>query len=70
MTTLTFEIPYYRRNFIADIIKKEGGTIIEVTSYDDLSEAEFNLLKESYQEALQIKDGKIKSIPISQLWND
>ena len=71
MTTLTIEIPDSKRRFISDIIKEQGGTIIDVSSDDDdLSESEFNLLKESYKEALQIKDGTIKSIPVSELWND
>jgi len=70
MTTLTIEIPDSERASILKVVRKAGGNIIDIDSDDDLSEAEFKLLQESYKEALQIKDGKIKAIPASELWND
>jgi hypothetical protein len=70
MTTLTIEIPDSERASILKVVKKAGGNIIDIDSDDDLSKAEFKLLQESYKEALQIRDGKIKAIPASELWND
>jgi hypothetical protein len=70
MTTLTIEIPDSERDSILKVVKKAGGNVLEIDTDDDLSEAEFKLLQESYKEALQIRDGKIKAIPASELWND
>jgi hypothetical protein len=72
MTTLTINIPDSGKNIIPDIsaLVKSAGGDISVNSDDDLSDEEFTLLKESYKEALLIKDGKLKGIPTSQLWND
>jgi hypothetical protein len=70
MTTLTIEIPNKEKTKFFDFIKKRGGNIINVESDDDLTEAEFALLQESYKEALLIRKGEIKAIPISELWND
>jgi hypothetical protein len=70
MTTLTIEIPDSERASILKVVKKAGGNVLDIDTDDDLSEAEFKLLQESYKEALQIKDGKIKAIPASELWND
>jgi hypothetical protein len=71
MTTLTIQLPDNKSGVIADIadiIKKVGGHI-DIDS-DDLSPKEFELLQEGYKEALMIKDGLIKGIPASELWND
>jgi len=70
MTTLTIEIPDSERIIIADFIKKRGGNILDINTDDDLSEAEFALLQESYKEALLIKKGVVKALPLSDLWND
>lgn len=70
MTTLTIEIPDSEKSSVFDFIKQKGGNILNIESDDDLTESEFALLKESYKEALLIKKGTIKSIPISELWND
>ena len=70
MTTLTIEIPDNEKTKVFDFIKKRGGNIINIESDDDLTEAEFALLQESYKEALLIKRGVIKALPISELWND
>ena len=70
MTTLTIEIPDSERASILKVVKKAGGNVIDIDTDDDLSEAEFKLLQESYKEALQIRDGKVKAIPASELWND
>jgi hypothetical protein len=66
MTTLTIEIPDNKRSSFLEVIKKAGAEILDIET-DDLSEAEFKLLKESYKEALLIRDSKI---PGSELWND
>ena len=73
MTTLTINIPDSSKAIIADIsliVNKAGGDISVTTSDDNLSEAEFEALKLSYKEALLIKDGKAKGVPITELWND
>ena len=74
MTTLTINIPDNSIDIIAAISKlvdKAGGEVsILSSSEDDLSESEFESLKSAYREALLIRDGKSKSIPISELWND
>ena len=70
MTTLTIEIPDSEKAVIFDFIKKRGGNIVTVESDDDLTQAEFDLLQESYKEALLIKKGVIKAVPISELWNE
>lgn len=72
MTTLTINIPESSSDVIADIsslVKSVGGEIT-VYSDDDLSVEELELLKSSLKEALLIKDGKLKGIPASELWND
>ena len=37
---------------------------------EELSINELLLLKESYREALAIKDGTVKALSASELWND
>jgi hypothetical protein len=70
MTTLTIEIPDSEKAVIFDFIKKRGGTIVTIEADDNLTQTEFDLLQESYKEALLIKKGIIKPVPISELWND
>jgi len=70
MTTLTIEIPDSEKAIVSDFIRNRGGNVIEIDSEEDLTESEFTLLQESYKEALLIKDGVIKGIPASELWND
>lgn len=72
MTTLTINLPDSGKDIISDIsaLVKSAGGEISINSDDDLSDNEFALLKESYKEALLIKDGKSKGIPTSELWND
>ncbi len=71
MTTLTIQIPDGEIDVIttiSNIINNVGGKM-EVEN-DDLSQKEFELLQESFKEALLIKDGLKKGIPASELWND
>jgi hypothetical protein len=71
MTTLTIELPDNETDVIAtisNIIKNVGGHI-DIDN-GDLAPAEFEMLKESYKEALLIKAGKKKATPASELWND
>jgi len=70
MITLTIEIPDSEKTIIFNFIKKRGGNILNIDSDDDLTEDEFALLQESYKEALLIKKGLIKALPVSELWND
>ncbi|TFF38850.1 hypothetical protein [Mucilaginibacter psychrotolerans] len=72
MTTLTISIPDDSSDIISDItsLVKNAGGEISISSDEGLSEQEMDLLKSSYKEALLIKDGKLKGIPASELWND
>ena len=72
MTTLTINIPDSSLDIISEIsaIVKTAGGNIAINSDDDLSDEELELLKSSYREALSIKDGKAKGIPVSALWNE
>lgn len=74
MTTLTINIPEDSKKAIeeiASIVDKAGGYIaVHNEEDDDLSEGEIEALKLSYKEALLIKEGKVKGIPVSELWND
>ena len=70
MTILTIEIPETERAIISNFIKERGGNILNINSDDDLTETEFALLQESYNEALLIKKGVIKALPLSELWKD
>lgn len=71
MTTLIIEIPDSETGDISDIVKAKGGNVVYVNTDDeDLTLDELELLKRGIKEALLIKEGKIKSIPFSELWND
>ncbi len=72
MTTLTIHIPTNDAAVISEIsaiIKNIGGEIA-VNVDEDLTIHELELLKSSYKEALLIQDGKLKGVPITELWND
>jgi len=69
MTILTIKIPESELSVVSEFIKERGGKILTVDSEDDLTEAEFKLLQESYKEALLIKKGLIKGLPVNELWN-
>jgi hypothetical protein len=69
--TITIELPDTAKDIVAalsTLIKDAGGSIS--VDDDNLSQAEFDLLQESYREALLIKKGAVKGIPASDLWND
>ncbi len=72
MTTLTIHIPNNNADVISEIsaIVKNIGGEIAVDIDEDLTVRELELLKSSYKEALLIQDGKLKGIPIAELWND
>ena len=71
MTTLIIEIPDSDASEISNIVKAMGGNVVQIDADDeDLTPAELALLKRGLNEALLIKEGKIKSIPFSELWND
>ena len=69
MTKLTIEIPESEQIEVFDFIKQKGGNILTIDA-DDLEAEEFALLQESYKEALLIKKGIIKSLPLSELWDE
>lgn len=71
MTTITLEIPDSARSDISNFVKERGGNILNVYSDDeDISETEMQHLERGLKEALLIKEGKIKSIPFSELWDE
>jgi hypothetical protein len=71
MTTLIIEIPDSDASEISNIVRARGGNVVQIVADDeDLTPAELALLKRGLGEALLIKEGKIKSIPFSELWND
>jgi len=71
MTTLIIEIPDSETGEISNIVRARGGSVVQIDAADeDLTPTEVELLKRGLKEALLIKDGKIKSIPFSELWND
>ena len=71
MTTLIIEIPDNETSDITNIVKARGGHVVSIDADEDnLTASELDLLKRGLKEALLIKEGKIKSIPFSELWND
>jgi hypothetical protein len=64
-------IPDGDANEISNIVRARGGNVVEIDGDDEnLTPAELTLLKRGLNEALLIKEGKIKSIPFSDLWSD
>jgi hypothetical protein len=71
MTTLIITIPDSEINGISTLIRARGGNVVLVDTQDeDLSVDELESLKRGLKEALLIKEGKIKSIPFPEFWND
>ena len=71
MTTLIIEIPERETEDISNFVRAKGGNVVHVNAdQEDLTPAELELLKRGLKDALLIKEGKIKSIPFSELWND
>jgi len=71
MTTLIIEIPDNETSDITNIVKSRGGHVVSIDADEDnLTPFELDLLKRGLKEVLLIKEGKIKSIPFSELWND
>ena len=73
MTTLTIEIPDDNSSLLSELIKftKNAGLKVSIDhDEDNLSESEFQSLKNAAEEAVLIKKGLSKGIPLSALWND
>jgi hypothetical protein len=71
MTTLIIEIRDVEVEDISNIVKAKGGSVFNAKVDDEnLTEGELESLKRGLKEALLIKEGKIKAIPFSELWND
>ena len=71
MTTLIIEIPEAEVTDISNFVKSRGGNIFNASAGDEnLTIDELESLKRGLREALLIKDGKLKSIPYSELWNE
>jgi hypothetical protein len=73
MTTLTIEIPDENSSLLSELIKltKNAGLKVRIDNDEDnLSENEFQSLKNAAEEAVLIKKGLSKGIPASELWND
>ncbi len=69
MTTITIEIPDKEAKSLSAFIKKRGGNIISVDD-DGFTKDELDSVKQGLKEALMIKNGQLKSIPMSDLWNE
>jgi hypothetical protein len=69
MTTLIIEIPDVDVVDILNLVKAKGGSVFNASEDEDLTPCELESLKRGLKEALLIKDGKIKAIPFSDLWN-
>ena len=71
MTTLIIEIPENEVADISNIVKARGGNVFEPNPDDEnLTADELEALKRGLKEAVLIRDGKIKSIPFSALWDE
>ena len=70
MTTLVIEIPDTEVLSISSIIIDKGGNIVAGNKDENLTADELELLKRSLIEAMLIKEGKLKSIPFSEIWDD
>ncbi len=73
MTTLTIEIPDDNKSLLSELIKftkNAGLKVIIENDEDNLTESEFQSLKNAAEEAVLIKKGLSKGIPASELWND
>jgi len=74
MTTLTIQIPDNETDLIktiADIVKEVEGTHMDINSDDDgLSEKELLSISKSLKEAVMIKNGKLKSLSMDDLWDE
>ena len=73
MTTLTIEIPDDNSSLLSELIKltKNAGLNVRIDNDEDnLSESEFQSLKNAAEEAVLIKKGLLKGISASELWND
>ena len=71
MTALIIEIPDIETEDISNIVKAKGGTVVHINADDeDLTPVELELLKKGLKEAMLIKEGKVRSIPFSELWNN
>jgi hypothetical protein len=58
-------------NKISNIASASLVNVVEIDTEDEnLTPTELALLKRGLNEALSIKEGKVKSIPFSELWND
>jgi len=73
MTTFTIEIPDNNSSLLSELIKLTKNACLKVridNDEDNLSEGEFQSLKNAAEEAVLIKKGLSKGIPVSELWND
>ena len=73
MTTLTIKIPDNNSSLLTELIKLTENAGLKVSidyDEDNLSESEFQSLKNAAEEAVLIKKGLSKGIPLSELWND
>ncbi len=70
MTTLIIEVPDTEVSAISSIIIDRGGNVIADSNDENLTENELALLKRGLIEAISIKEGKLKSIPFSELWDE
>jgi len=70
MTTLIIEVPDIEVEDISNIVKAKGGSVFNASEDENLTPDELELLKRGLKEALLIKEGKIKGMAFSKLWDD
>lgn len=79
MTTLTIEIPQKFEKALTKLIEHTGGRVvatnpeiggIAIGEDEKLTPGEMELFNRALEEILLIKEGRIESIPFSELWKD
>jgi hypothetical protein len=74
MTTITIQLPESEVGIIttiADIVKNVKGSHIDIASDEDgFTENEFASLKRSLKEVAMIKNGELKPLSMSDLWDE
>ncbi len=71
MTIITLEIPDSEAQTVSTFIKEKGGHILAVDNNDDgFTEDELASIKQGLKEALMIKNGGLKPLSMSDLWDE
>jgi hypothetical protein len=68
MTTLTITIPDNKAKEISTYIEQRGGKVVSTVTASSIKRSQQVSLKQGLTEALMVKNGDIKSTPLSELW--